>query len=84
MPPRLTRYFSSKIPFQSVNEDALAVPGTSQAHRQARRQAPSNYSLDLIPSRRIVLYTEILRYRRRVEDGDRDGRGDKEGDVGVE
>ena len=82
MPPRLTRYFSSKIPFQSVNEDALAVPGTSQAHRQARRQArrqaPSNYSLDLIPSRRIVLYTEILRYRRRVEDED------EEGDVGVE
>ena len=34
----------------------------------ARRPAPSNRSIPLILSRRIVLYTEILLCRRRDED----------------
>ncbi|OQE44086.1 hypothetical protein PENNAL_c0662G05461, partial [Penicillium nalgiovense] len=69
------------IPFQYVDAGAPEVLGTFQTPRLAapRPAAPSNRSLPLILSHRIVLYTEILRHGKRAED--EDGRGDGEGDV---
>ncbi|OQE59258.1 hypothetical protein PENNAL_c0329G06460 [Penicillium nalgiovense] len=76
----------AEIPFRLGDEAAPEVLGISQAPRPAapRPAAPSNRSLPRILSHRIVLYTEILRHGRRAEDKDEDGRGDGEGDVGVE